>query len=114
MLVRPTLRCLTDDLGLKIPPINDPLDELDHPLLRRANQQFAEPRSSRERISSIDATVLFKVKAQRWRGAVWIDAAGRSWMVAAGQREEGSQDDFSPRLWPTPPAAREPNTMPST
>jgi len=94
MPVRPTLRCLTDDLGLKIPPLDDPLDELDHPLLRKAHQQFAEQNSSRERISSIDATVLFKVKAQRWRGAVWIDAAGRPWMVAAGWREEGSQDDF--------------------
>ena len=70
MPVRPTLRCLTDDLGLKIPPLDDPLDELDHPLLRKAHQQFAEQNSSRERISSIDATVLFKVKAQRWRGAV--------------------------------------------
>lgn len=94
MSVRPTLRCLTDDLGLKIPPIDDPLDELDHPLLRKANQQFAEQSIRRERISSIDATVLFKVKAQRWRGAVWIDAAGRPWMVVAGWREEGSHDDF--------------------
>ena len=94
MPVRPTLRCLTDDLGLKIPTVDDPLDEFDHPLLRKANQQFAEPSSSRERISSIDAAVLFKVTAQRWRGAVWIDATGRPWMVAAGWREEGSQDDF--------------------
>ena len=94
MPVRPTLRCLTDDLGLKIPTIDDLLDEFDHPLLRKANQQFAEPSSSRERISSIDAAVLFKVKAQRWRGAVWIAATGRPWMVAAGWREEGSQDDF--------------------
>ena len=94
MSVRPTLRCLTDDLGLKIPPIDDPLDELDHPVLRKANQQFAELSRSRERISSIDAAVLFKVKAQRWRGAVWIDTTGRSWMVAAGWREAGSQNDF--------------------
>ena len=94
MPVRPTLRCLTEDLGLKIPPIDDPLDELDHPLLRKANQQFAEQSGRRERISSIDATVLFKVKAQRWRGAVWTDAAGNRWMIAAGWREEGSQDDF--------------------
>jgi len=89
MPVRPTLRCLTDDLGLKIPTIDDPLDEFDHPLLRKANQQFAEPSSSRERISSIDAAVLFKVKAQRWRGAVWIDATGRPWMVAAGGGQPG-------------------------
>jgi len=54
MPVRPTLRCLTDDLGLKIPPVDEPLDELDHPLLRKATQRFAEQSSKRERISSID------------------------------------------------------------
>jgi hypothetical protein len=37
--------------------------------------------------------VLFKVKAQRWRGAIWVDA-GIPWLVAAGQREEGSPEDF--------------------
>ena len=46
MPVRPTLRCLTEDLGLKIPPIDDPLDELDRSLLRKANQQFAEQRKA--------------------------------------------------------------------
>ena len=33
------------------------------------------------------------VKAQRWRGAIWVDA-GIPWLVAAGWREEGSPDDF--------------------
>jgi len=37
--------------------------------------------------------VLFKVKAQRRRGAIWVDA-GISWLVAAGWREEGSPEDF--------------------
>ncbi len=37
--------------------------------------------------------MLFKVKAQRWRGAIWVDA-GIPWLVAAGWREEGSPDDF--------------------
>lgn len=94
MPVRPTLRRLTEDLGLKISPIDDSLDELNHPLLHKANQQFAEQSISRERISSIDATVLFKVKAQRWRGAVWIDTIGKPWLIAAGWREEGSHEDF--------------------
>ncbi len=58
MLVRPTVRCLIDDLGLKIPPVDDPLDELDHPLLRKVNQHFAEQSSSRERISSLVASQL--------------------------------------------------------
>ena len=33
------------------------------------------------------------VKAQRRRGAIWVDA-GISWLVAAGWWEEGSPEDF--------------------
>jgi hypothetical protein len=41
--------------------------------------------------------VLFKVKIQRWRGAVFTDgpdADVRTWLVAAGSREDRSPDDF--------------------
>jgi hypothetical protein len=31
--VRPTLRCLRDDLGQAIPRADTPLDEIEHPLL---------------------------------------------------------------------------------
>lgn len=34
------------------------------------------------------------MKVQRWRGAVWVSDDGIPWLVAAGQREEGSPDDF--------------------
>ncbi|MFI0419084.1 hypothetical protein [Spongiactinospora sp. 9N601] len=69
-----------------------PLDEVDHPLLRKASAQFAGD-GARERIASIDDVVLFKVKIQRWRGAVWSDIRC-PWLVAAGRREDGSPDDF--------------------
>lgn len=68
MSVRPTLRCLREDLGLGLPPIDEPLDEVDHPLIRKANEQFAQPTGPRERIRAIDDVVVFKVKVQRWRG----------------------------------------------
>jgi hypothetical protein len=93
MTVRPTLRCLREDLRLGDPPINEPLNEIDHPLVRKANEHFADPAGPRERIRSIDDVVLFKVKVQRWRGAVQ-DASDPSWLIAAGLREEGSRDDF--------------------
>lgn len=94
MSVRPTLRCLTHDLALKIPPADIALDELDHPLLRKASDQFTDPAGLRERIVAIDDTVMFKVKVQRWRGAAWNDEDDQTWLVAAGQREAGSRDDF--------------------
>lgn len=91
--VRPTLRCLRHDLQLPVPPQTIPLDEFDHDLVRKANDQFREEETPHERIVEVDDQVLFKVKVQRWRGAVWT-GPGRSWLVAAGKREAGSPDDF--------------------
>lgn len=94
---RPTLRCLRTDLNLAVPPVDQPLDEIDHPLLAKANQHFADTAVSRERIAAIDDMVLFKVKVRRWRGAVWADeptTAIRFWLVAGGIREDGAATDF--------------------
>jgi hypothetical protein len=93
MTVRPTIRCPREDLRLALPPIDVPLNEIDHPLCRKANEHFAGPAGSRERIRSIDDIVLFKVKVRRWRGAVHA-IGDPSWLIAAGLREEGSRDDF--------------------
>lgn len=97
MPVRPTLRCLREDLHLSIPPASTPLDQIDHPLLNKASEQFADPDTPHERIRAIDDVVLFKAKVSRWRGAVFTDQPDtdvRDWLVAAGAREEGSKDDF--------------------
>lgn len=97
MTVRPTLRCLREDLRLPLPTARVPLDEIDHPILRKAAEQFAAPDTPHERIVSIDDVVLFKVKTGRWRGAVFPEESGddaRDWLVAAGIREEGAPDDF--------------------
>jgi hypothetical protein len=55
---------------LPVPPARIPLDEIEHPLLRKAAEQFAAGDTPHERIRSIDDTVLFKVKTARRRGAV--------------------------------------------
>ncbi len=92
-LLRPTLRCLQEELKLPIPRLTEPLDAVDHPLLNKARQQFADPAGSRERIAAIDDRVLFKAKVQRWRGAIWM-GEHLPWLLAAGVREAGSADDF--------------------
>jgi hypothetical protein len=102
---RPTLHCLREDLALPVPPVNTPLDEITHPLLAKATERVADDETPRERISAIDGKVLFKVKIQRWRGAVWVDA-DLPWLVAAGQREEGSPEDFYAALAARGSAAR--------
>jgi hypothetical protein len=91
--VRPTLRCLRDDLQVALPSLLTPLDEVDHPLVAKANGQFADPGTPHERIAAIDDEVLFKVKIGRWRGAVW-DERDVGWLIGAGWRESGSPDDF--------------------
>lgn len=103
--VRPTLRCLRDDLALPIPHVDTPLSEISHPVLAKAAERFADGQTPQERITAIDDRVLFKVKVQRWRGAVWVDGS-LAWLVAAGQREEGSPDDFYASLTDLGKAAR--------
>lgn len=105
--VRPTLRCLREDLRQAIPRANTPLDEIEHPLLVKAAEQFTDDDMPHERIAAIDDRVLFRVKVQRWRGAVWMDAEGGPWLVSAGHREDGSPDDFYASLATRakPPAA---------
>jgi hypothetical protein len=102
---RPTLRCLRDDLHLPLPPVSQPLDEVDHPLVRKAGERFADAATPHERIAAVDDQVLFKVKAQRWRGAVWVEP-DQPWLVAAGRREDGSPDDFYAALAADAQAAR--------
>lgn len=107
--VRPTLRCLREDLKVSVGPVDRPLDELDHPLLVKAQQRFADPGTPHERIAAVDDQVLFKVKVQRWRGAVWSAGPAAEvplWLVAAGRREDGSATDFYAALAATANTAR--------
>jgi hypothetical protein len=106
---RPTLRCLREDLDVRIPPVDEPLEAVGHPLLTKVNQQFSSVDATHERIAAIDDLVLFKAKIQRWRGAVWMDdpsADIRCWLVAAGRREDGAPTDFYASLTATAVAAR--------
>jgi hypothetical protein len=106
---RPTLRCLHDDLKVARPSADVPLDEINHPLLAKTHEQFADPATPHERIAAIDDEVFFKVKVQRWRGAVWTDhpsADVRVWLVAAGWREDGATTDFYAALAASARAAR--------
>ncbi|MFD0883263.1 hypothetical protein ACFQ08_01620 [Streptosporangium algeriense] len=106
---RPTLRVLRNDLKLPVPSVRTPLDTISHPSLDKANEQFADSEVAHERIRAIDDVVLFKVKVQRWRGAVWTDAPDAeipTWLVAAGVREDGSGDDFYAALESSGKAAR--------
>jgi hypothetical protein len=105
--VRPTKRCL-EDLGLKFPPVNQPLHTIDHPLINKAQHLPAEASAGgAERIKALTDRVWFKVKVANLRGAAThltpsdtteaeILAAADSWwwLGAAGGRKEDSSTDF--------------------
>lgn len=85
-----TLRCLREDLGLEVPPVEVDIATIDHPLIAEAR------RVARRRLW---------VRRECWRltvhsctdsgtGATWLEYdEGRLWLCAAAQREERSPDD---------------------
>jgi hypothetical protein len=106
-LPRPTFRCIRSDLvdgwadstHQRIAGNGDgppPLPELKHPLISHVVDTFAESGEEirRETISGLSDPVFYKAKSARWRGAVYIDPDGQSWLVAAGLRREGEATDF--------------------
>lgn len=102
--VRPTIRCFQDDLGLFLPPVNDPLHEVAHPVIEKAQRTPAEVASnSAERIKALSDWVWFKQRAGRYRSAITHlpdshKVAPGWWIGAAGQRSQGDADDFYSEL----------------
>jgi hypothetical protein len=104
--VRPTKRCL-DDLSLGFPPLEQPLETLDHPVVAKA-QQIPEEVAARgaERVLAVRDLVWFKVKIGTDRAIVTeldrttesrseiIQADAWWWIGAAGKRREDSDTDF--------------------
>jgi hypothetical protein len=92
--MRVTLRCLRDDLQIVTPPVEVDLGTLDHPLITEARCVApAAPRGQR-RILSIERPLVYRLRHGRWRGATWLEVdAGRFWLCAGAQREEGSGED---------------------
>jgi hypothetical protein len=91
---RPTLRCLTKDLGMAIPPLDVELSDIDHPLMEQARRIAPDAPKGQKRVLAIDHPLVYQVRHSRWRGATWLEAAQRRlWLLAGAQREEGSDDD---------------------
>ncbi|WP_207207303.1 hypothetical protein [Xylanimonas protaetiae] len=104
--VRPTRRCL-GDLGVDVPDLGLPLDEVDHPVVVAA-QMVPKQRDAGgvERVLSLADRVWFKVKTGDRRAVVTHlsrverpedlpDRVGAWWLGAAGRRQNDSpQRDF--------------------
>lgn len=91
---RLTLRCVREDLGLNVPPIEVDLGNLDHPLVAEARRIAPSAPRGQKRILAIDHPLVYRLRHARWRGAPWLETdAGRFWLCAGAQREDGSGDD---------------------
>lgn len=100
--VRPTQRCLIDDLRLAIPDLGVVFEHIDHDLVVKAQRVPSEVASGgSERILALDDRVWLKVKTEVWRGAVTAvddegtEATTRWWLGAAGERQgDSAHRDF--------------------
>ena len=110
---RPTLRLLKEDLNSEWENPGPkraleegnysslhPLSELPHPLIRKAADAFGENENEdapREKIRSATKAVVWKIRYEQWRGAVWADpGTGVRWLIAAGlaKGQHRDADDF--------------------
>jgi hypothetical protein len=91
---RPTLRCLTEDLGLDIPTLDVDLGTLDHPWLDELRRTAQISPQGQKRILSIDVPLVYRLRVSADRGATWVDAERDTvWLCAVRGREQGSDDD---------------------
>jgi len=92
--VRPTIRCLEEDLALTLPNEDVDLGEIEHDLLSEARRIAPTSPKGQKRIQAIADPLVFRIRQSVWRGATWVDeGASIMWLLAAATREEGSQDD---------------------
>jgi hypothetical protein len=92
--VRVTLRCLSEDLSLPVPPLGTELGSVEHPLVAEAWRVAPVAESSQDRILAISSPLVYKLRHGRWRGASWMERSTELfWLLAGGIREEGSSDD---------------------
>lgn len=91
---RPTIRCLSEDLGIEVPGIDVDLGGLDHPLLVEARRVSPTAPLGQKRVLDIDRPLVYRIRHGPWRGATWLDEANEIlWLLSVERREEDSPDD---------------------
>lgn len=92
---RPTIRCLTQDLGIPLPNLDVDLgSDVDQPLIDELRRIAADSPTGQKRVLSIDHPLVFRIRVSGHRGATWVDEEHAIvWLCAARRREDGSADD---------------------
>jgi hypothetical protein len=91
---RPTLRCLSEDLGLSIPALEVDLSDLDHPWMDELRRIASASPLGQKRVLSIDRPLIYRLRDSSHRAATWVDEVhGIVWLCGVHRREKGSEDD---------------------
>lgn len=91
---RPTIRCLTEDLGLTLPWLDVDLSEVDDPWLGELRRIAPDSPRGQKRILSIAQPPVYRLRRSSQRGATWVDEEhGIVWLCAVHRREEDSGED---------------------
>jgi hypothetical protein len=91
---RPTLRCLTEDLGLDVPGLGVDLGDLDHSWLGELRRIAPWSPQGQKRVLAISQPLVYRLRLSADRGVTWVDEERAIvWLCAVHRREEGSDDD---------------------
>jgi hypothetical protein len=91
---RPTLRCLTEDLGLGVPGLGVDLGDIGHPWIAELRRIAPRSPEGQKRILAISQPLVYRLRVSSARGATWVDEEHSTvWLCAVHRREQGSDDD---------------------
>lgn len=67
---RPTIRCLVNDLGIGLPPLDVDIGSLDHPFLDELRRVTPDSPRGQKRVLSIDYPLVYRIRGiysgRRW------------------------------------------------
>jgi len=91
---RPTIRCLTEDLGSELPGLDVGMGDLQGAWLEELRRIAPVSPQGQKRILAIVQPVVYRLRVGSFRGATWVDEEnGVVWLCAVHRREQDSDDD---------------------
>ena len=91
---RPTIRCLTEDLGFEVPGLDVGMGDIEDGWLDELRRIAPASRQGQKRILAIAQPMVYRLRVGSFRGATWVDEGnGIVWLCAVHRREQDFDDD---------------------
>lgn len=100
LLLRITIRCLVEDLGLDRSDVSKSIRELDHEVCQAFDAMRSQSPVGTEKLQPLTTDgEVYTLHAGRWRGATWHDEAQNAvWLLGCGYHRSGERGDVYPYL----------------